>query len=63
MAELLTKGRITVSLKFNTVFIELSCGDAYEAVSLYDEIIERLRDGEGLTLSIQQPPPKGVGDG
>lgn len=57
MAELLTKGKVAVSVLFDTVKIELICGDAYEAQSLYDEVIERLRAGEGLTLGLKQPEP------
>ena len=57
MTELLTKGRVAVSVLFDTVSIELHCGDAYEAQSLYDEIIERLRLGECLTLGLKQPEP------
>ena len=55
MAVLLTKSKLAVSVVFDTVSIELHCGDAYEAQSLYDEIIERLRRGEGLTLGLNQP--------
>lgn len=59
---LLTKGKVAVSVLFDTVKIELICGDAYEAQSLYDEVVERLQAGEGLTLGMEQPLPKGQRD-
>lgn len=57
MAELLTKGKVAVEVLFDTVSIEITCGDAYEAQSVYDEIIERLSRGEGITLGLKQPEP------
>jgi hypothetical protein len=55
--ELLTQGKMAVSVLFDTVTLEINCGDAYEAQSLFDEIIERLKSGQGLTLGLKQPEP------
>lgn len=58
MTELFTnEGKIAVSVKFDTVYVELICGDNYAAQVLYEEIIERLQRGEGLTLQARQPDP------
>lgn len=54
-ALMLTKGQVVVSVIFDIVKVEIHCGDEYEAQSAYDEIIERLRAGEGLTLGLSQP--------
>jgi len=54
----LTKGKLAVSVMFDTVTLQLDCGDAYEAQSVYDEIIGRLQHGEGLTLKYKQVGPK-----
>ena len=55
---LVTQGKVAVSVRFDTVSIELICGDPYDAQTLYDEVIERLRCGEGLTLGMEQPTPE-----
>lgn len=54
--QLLTpKGKVAVSILFDTVTIEMSCGDEYAAQILFEEITERLQRGEGLTLKARQP--------
>jgi hypothetical protein len=40
---------------FDTVSIDLHCGDEYEAQSLYDEVVARLSRGEPLTLRLIKP--------
>lgn len=57
-----TVGRkVAVSVLFDIVKIEVICGDFYEAQVLYDDLIERLQAGEGISLSLAQssplPPP------
>ena len=47
--------KLAVSVRFDVVTVEVICGDLYEAQVLYDDLIERLRSGEGITLSVQQP--------
>jgi hypothetical protein len=47
--------KIAVSIKFDVVSVEIICGDLYEAEVLYDDIIERLKSGEGVSLSVKQP--------
>ena len=55
--ELLGKSQVAVSVLDDTVSIELIYSDAYVAQVVYDEIIERLSRGEGLTLGLSQPEP------
>lgn len=56
MAEpLVITKKLAVSVLFNTVEISLICADAYEAQVTFDDIVDRLRRGEGLTLSLSQP--------
>ena len=56
MAETLLSGKkLGVSVLFDVVKIEIICGDDYEAQVTYDDILDRLKRGEGLTLSFQQP--------
>ena len=47
--------KIAVSVMFDTVKLEVICGDDYEAQVLYDDLIERLRSGEGISLSVLSP--------
>jgi hypothetical protein len=47
--------KIAVSVMFDTVKVEIICGDDYEAQVLYDDLIERLRSGEGISLSVLSP--------
>jgi hypothetical protein len=48
--------KIAVSVMFDTVSIEIMCGDGYDAQVLYEDITDRLRDGE--TISLTFPPLK-----
>ena len=51
--------KVAISILFSTVMIEVMCGDDYEATILFEDLIDRLRRGEGITLSLSQPePPK-----
>ena len=46
--------QMAVSVRRDTVVIEIICaGDKYEAQVLYDDIIERMRSGEGVTIGVQ----------
>jgi hypothetical protein len=47
--------KVAVSVRFDTVTLEVICGDEYEAQVLYDDLVERLRSGEGISLSLGQP--------
>jgi len=51
---LATTQKIAISVLFDTVTVELICGDEYAAQVTYDDLIDRLQRGEGLTLSIKQ---------
>ena len=44
--------KLAVSVKFDVVQLEIICGDDYEAQVLFDDLIDRLRDGEGISLNI-----------
>lgn len=46
--------KIAISVLFDTVTVELICGDEYAAQVTYDDIVDRLHRGEGLTLSVKQ---------
>jgi hypothetical protein len=46
--------QVAVSVLFDTVTIELICKDDYLATVLYDDILDRLQRGEGITLSLAQ---------
>lgn len=48
--------KVAVSVLFDTVTIEIICGDDYMAQVLYDDLIDKLRRGEGITISLAQPP-------
>jgi hypothetical protein len=53
--------KIAVSVIFDTVKLEIICGDDYEAQVLYDDLIERLRSGEGISLSVLSPKTEVAG--
>ncbi len=48
--------RMSVSVLFDVVKIEVHCGDDYEAQVLFDDITDRLNSGERLYLDVT---PKG----
>lgn len=52
--------KLAVSVIFDVVKVEFILGDDYAAQVLYDDLLDRLRAGEGLTLSVQQPVPAGT---
>jgi hypothetical protein len=52
--------KIAVSVLFDVVTVEIICGDAYEAQVLFDDLIQRLQSGEGITLSVKQPVAESV---
>jgi hypothetical protein len=43
---------MAVSVLFDVVSIEIHCKDDYAAQVLYDDIVERMRSGEGMSLGI-----------
>jgi hypothetical protein len=47
--------KLALSVLFDTVAIEIICGDDYEAQVLYDDLVERMQKGEGITVSVEQP--------
>ena len=60
--KLVVSRKVAVSVLFDSVTIELDCGDAYEAQVLYDDLIQRLQSGEGITLSLSQPELANTGE-
>ncbi|MFC3208083.1 hypothetical protein [Aquamicrobium soli] len=54
---LATPPKIAISVLFDTVTVELICGDEYAAQVTYEDIVDRLQRGEGLTLSVKQAEP------
>ncbi|MBR0871171.1 hypothetical protein JQ633_12440 [Bradyrhizobium tropiciagri] len=53
---------IAVSVKRETVLIELICTDAYGAQVLCEDIQSRLTSGRGLSLAVDAEPVKQDGD-
>ena len=50
--ELLVAGkRITVRRQFDVVSIEAHCGDDYEAVTLFDDVLSALKNGPGVVIT------------
>jgi hypothetical protein len=46
--------KVAVSVRFDTVCVEIICGDDYLAQVLYDDLTERLQKGEGITIGLGQ---------
>jgi hypothetical protein len=44
--------KIQLSVLFNTVRIELVCAGDYDAQVLFDDLIERLKSGERLSINL-----------
>jgi hypothetical protein len=45
--------KLAVSVLFDTVSVEIICGDEYEAQVLFDDIVERMQSGEGISLGVE----------
>jgi hypothetical protein len=43
--------KVAISVLFDTVSVELICGDDYAAQVLYDDIVERMQSGQGIYLN------------
>lgn len=48
--------KIAVSVMLDVVRVDFICGDEYAAQVLHDDLIDRLRCGQGITISLQQSP-------
>ena len=48
--------KIAVSVVFDTVKIEIICGDDYAAQVLYDDLVDRLQNGQGIKLAVGVRP-------
>ena len=59
MSSMILNKKLAVSVLFDVVKIEVICGDDYEAQVLYDDLIERLQAGEGISLSVERKPAEG----
>lgn len=54
--------KVAVDVLGDTVKLHIICGDDYEAQVLYDDIVERLRAGESISLNLVRPAlPTGGG--
>lgn len=49
--------QVAISVMFDIVKIEIICGDDYTAQVLYDDLVERLGAGQGITLGLGQKEP------
>ncbi len=58
-----TPQKLAVSVSFDVVTVEIICGDEYAATVLHDDLIDRLKSGEGLTLSVKQPRRRALDEG
>lgn len=42
--------QVVIGVMFDTVTIELHCGDEYAAQVLHDDLCQRIASGEGISL-------------
>lgn len=47
--------KIVARLCGDMVMLEFSCGDPYEASVFYEDVVDRLNNGEKLMISLVQP--------
>jgi len=47
-----------ISVKFHTVSISIDCTDCYEARVLCDDLISRIRSGEGVCVTVRKDSTK-----
>lgn len=52
--------KIAISVMLNTVKIEFTCSDAYEAQVLFDDMVERFRRGETISIEPCGPHEQGA---
>jgi hypothetical protein len=52
--------KLAISVMFDVVGVEIHCGDEYEAQVLYDDLIERMRSGEGFSLGAKPKEKSGT---
>jgi hypothetical protein len=45
--------KMAVSVLFDVVKLEIICGDDYEAQVLFEDLIDRLKDGQDIQLSVK----------
>jgi hypothetical protein len=50
--------KMAVSVLFDVVKLEIICGDDYEAQVLFEDLIDRLRDGQDIQLSVANAEEK-----
>jgi hypothetical protein len=44
--------KIAVSVEFDIVSIKIVCGDDYHAQVMYDDIVQRLQNGESISIDL-----------
>lgn len=42
--------KIVLTRRFDVVGIEIHCGDEYEAITLFDDVNQRMEKGEGVYI-------------
>jgi hypothetical protein len=52
MVDLVGK-RLSIGVIFDTVTVQIICGSDYEAQVLHDDIMERIRSGEGVAIALK----------
>jgi hypothetical protein len=55
----LVNKKMVVSIDGSTVTLEIICADEYEATVLHDDILERMRNGTGIQLSVESHAERG----
>lgn len=52
--------KIQIGILFDTVTLSIHCGSEYEAEVFYDDLIERMKAGEGFSIAVPAPHKEGV---
>lgn len=54
--------KVAVSIIINVVRVDFILGDRYAARVMYEDLVERLRAGEALAISVEPASPKQRGE-
>ena len=46
--------KFVIEVIFSTVSVKIICGDSYEAQVLFDDLYDRLKSGESLTIKMKK---------
>jgi hypothetical protein len=50
--------RVSISVVFDAVKIQIECGDAYQARVMHDDLVDRLSAGENVSIHLLGFSPK-----